>query len=204
MKYHLITFGCQMNKSDSERIAGLLEELGYTKTDKPDSADLIILNSCSVRQAAEDRVFGKINNFKKLKKKNPNLILAITGCMPGRDVENKFKKKMPELDFYFPISELENLSQMLHHSNNKKTSIRTLSSTKFNAHIPIQTGCNRFCTYCVVPYSRGREKCRSVKEILSEIKNIVESGHIYIELLGQVVNNYIAPDPKSFSNKNPY
>lgn len=195
MKYHLKTFGCQMNKSDSERISSLLESLGFTKTNKPEKADLIILNSCSVRQTAEDRIFGQINNFAKLKEKNPNLILVVTGCMPGRDGEKKFKKKMPALDLYFPISELENVFECdrdITWHPRRQVPLQT-------PYVPIQSGCNRFCSYCVVPYARGREKCHPLKEILSKAKNIQR-----VELLGQVVNNYIAPDPENFSEKNPY
>jgi tRNA-2-methylthio-N6-dimethylallyladenosine synthase len=241
MKYFLATFGCQMNKSDSERIQGLLDGFGFIKTDKDEEADLIILNSCSVRQAAEDRIFGLVKNYVALKKQNPELVVAITGCMPGRDKENKFKDKMPGLDLYFPISELNEFPQRLaelrpewtpchsdrasrrveeslkdclrdpsaslHSARDDKEnyfSVTPRYSSKFHAFVPIQTGCDRFCSYCAVPYARGREKCRPVKDILEEIKKLGESGCVSVELLGQVVNNYKASDPENFSKNNPY
>ncbi len=207
-----------MNKSDSERIQGLLEGFGFIKTDKDKEADLIILNSCSVRQAAEDRIFGLVKNYMALKKQNPELIVAITGCMPGRDKEKKFKDKMPGLDLYFPISELNELPSKLaelrpewalFHSReggNPESyfSVVPRYSSKFHAFVPIQTGCDRMCSYCAVPYARGREKCRPVKDVLEEVKNLAENGCISIELLGQVVNNYKANDPENFSKNNPY
>ncbi|MEK7508258.1 MAG: hypothetical protein AAB568_00160, partial [Patescibacteria group bacterium] len=111
MKYHIITYGCQMNKSDSERIAGVLNDCGWQAVDKFNQADLVILNSCSVRQSAEDRVYGEVDELAKLKKKNPALMVAVTGCMPGRDKEGKFKKKMPAVDLYFPINDLPRLPE---------------------------------------------------------------------------------------------
>lgn len=214
MKYHLITFGCQMNKSDSERISGFLGTLGFLKTENPEDADLIILNSCSVRQTAEDRIFGKIKNFTKFKERNSDLILVVTGCMPGRDRGNKFKKKMPGIDLYFPISDLKNLPQMIKGirpdwlsnapSFDDYLCIKPIYSTEFQAFVPIQTGCDRFCSYCIVPHSRGRERCRPVKEILQEIRELAKNKCVYVELLGQVVNNYHAPDPENFTEENPY
>lgn len=237
MKYFLATFGCQMNKSDSERIEGLLGDLGFIKTDEAKDADFIILNSCSVRQAAEDRIFGLVNNYADLKKKNPELVLIITGCMPGRDSAGKFKKKMPGLDLYFPISELNELPQRLAELRPKWVSCHSLVYpenlnqkrkidypnksdndinlkdyfsiapnyfSKFHAFVPIQTGCDRFCSYCAVPYARGREKCRPVKDILEEVKTLAKNECLSIELLGQVVNNYKASDPENFNKNNPY
>src|SRR5436190_964021 len=101
-KYHLITYGCQMNKSDSERVATVLDRMGMDETGREDDADLILINSCSVRQTAEDRIFGKLRGFEKLKAKNPKLVVGITGCLPGRDRDGKIRAKMPGADLYFP------------------------------------------------------------------------------------------------------
>ena len=112
-KYHIITFGCQGNKSDSERLAALLDDMGLAETGDETKADLIIMNSCSVRQSAEDRAFGKLKIFRKLREKNPNLVIAITGCLPGRDKDHKIRAKMPEADLYFPTKDMTQLPKWL-------------------------------------------------------------------------------------------
>ncbi|MEK9158708.1 MAG: MiaB/RimO family radical SAM methylthiotransferase [Patescibacteria group bacterium] len=213
MKYHIITYGCQMNKSDSERIAGVLNDCGWQAVDKFNQADLVILNSCSVRQSAEDRVYGEVDELAKLKKKNPALMVAVTGCMPGRDKEGKFKKKMPAVDLYFPINDLPRLPEML--SEISKLPIpqqppldyldtKPSYQNNFSAFVPIQTGCNKFCTYCVVPHARGQEISRSLRAILDEVCYLAAKGFVEITLLGQTVNSYEAPDPENFSDKNPF
>lgn len=214
MKYHLITFGCQMNKSDSERIKYLLEGLEFEETKEYKEADFIIINSCSVRQSAEDRIFGLIKNFNKLKKEKRDLVVAITGCMPGRDGSGKIRKRVKGVDLFFPISELHTLYNQLKKirpewvvqikSYEEYLKINPHYSSKFQAFIPIQIGCNRFCSYCIVPYSRGREQCRKVVDIIKEIEALAQKGYLHIELLGQVINNYQAPDPESFNKNNPY
>ncbi|MDP3244870.1 MAG: tRNA (N6-isopentenyl adenosine(37)-C2)-methylthiotransferase MiaB [bacterium] len=234
MKYHIITFGCQMNKSDSERIAGLFLSLGWQKTVTITEADLIVINTCSVRQAAENRVFGQRDNFLALKKKNPRLRIAVTGCMPGRDKNGVLRKKTPWVDFWFPIKDLPKLPSFLslrgvppqtgrrgNPINDKIATVQWSSDlamteykdyfhikpsypNKFQAFVPIQTGCNFFCAYCVVPFARGPEQSRPLKEILREIRALAKNGCLEITLLGQTVNNYTAPDPENFSPKNPY
>lgn len=213
MKYYLITFGCQMNKSDSERIANFLNYLGGVAVDAPEQADLVLLNTCSVRQSAEDRVFGEIFNLGKLKETKPDLIIAVTGCLPGRDKDGQLRKKMPEVDLFFPIIDLVKLPEMLSKfSNLRKDKIRETNyleitpfySNAYSSFVPIQTGCNNFCTYCVVPYARGREVNRSVASIKKEIKNLASQGFLEVTLLGQVVNNYQAPDSQNFSLSNPF
>ncbi len=212
-KYYLQTFGCQMNKNDSERIEGLLDYLGIKKTEKATKADLIIVNTCSVRQTAEDRVYGLIRNWQKIREKNPKLIIAITGCMPGRDKDGKLKKKIKGVDLFFSIDELPMLPKWLEGLNMDLTplpsplgkggiwrgseigspnylSITPVRPNKYKAFITIQTGCDNYCTYCVVPYSRGRQKNRSVKEILEEVRQATNDSCKEVTLLGQVVNNH--------------
>lgn len=205
-KYHLLTFGCQMNKNDSERIVGLLQSIGF-KESKPETADLLIVNTCSVRQSAEDRVYGIIKNWQKFRVKNPQLVVAVTGCMPGRDKDKKIRKKIKGVDLFFGIDELPMLPKWLGGlglGSDDYLSIEPNREIKHKAFVTIQTGCNNFCTYCVVPYSRGRERNRPVKDIVKETKEALNNGAKEIMLLGQVVNNYQAPDPENFSSENPF
>lgn len=213
-KYHLITFGCQMNKSDSERIDALLQNLGFVPTEVPEASDLILINTCSVRQKAEDRVFGFMHNFSKLKDQNPNLILGITGCMPGRDRDGAIRKRLPAVDLYFPTSDMTQLPRWIAEIRPELVNSDLMAddylklqpkyhSTK-QAYVTIQTGCNKFCTYCVVPFSRGLEKNRPVRDIVDEIRHLAESGCVEVTLLGQTVNSFQASDPEHFSDENPY
>jgi len=172
MKYHIITFGCQMNKADSERIAMILENKGYLPASRESEADLIVVNMCSVRQSAVDRVYGLIPKFKQLKTKNSKLKTVLTGCILKKD-KNKFREIFDSiwvLKNYFKIS--------------------PKCQSKSFAFVPISNGCNNFCTYCVVPFTRGPLVCRNHKEILKEVKNIVKKGFKEIWLLGQNVNRY--------------
>ncbi|MFA5935907.1 MAG: tRNA (N6-isopentenyl adenosine(37)-C2)-methylthiotransferase MiaB [Patescibacteria group bacterium] len=213
-KFHLVTYGCQMNKNDSERIAGLLSGLGFVSTESQEEADVILLNTCSVRQSAEDRVFGKMKVFAALKEKNPDVIIAVTGCMAGRDKKGEFKEKMAPVDLYFPTPEMVKLPRWIAELRPDLVNsadleedylkIRPSRAPGAQAFVTIQTGCNKFCTYCVVPYARGLEKNRPAKDILNEIHELVAHGVIEITLLGQTVNSYRAPDPEAFSSKNPY
>ncbi|MEW6407357.1 MAG: tRNA (N6-isopentenyl adenosine(37)-C2)-methylthiotransferase MiaB [Patescibacteria group bacterium] len=197
MKYFIYTFGCQMNKSDSERIAGFLENQNFVMVKNFKEADWVILNTCSVRQSAEDRVFGLIKNLKKLKNRPK---IAITGCMATKNTK-ELKKKA---DLVFEIENLHQLNNYLkkfHISGDslkceKKNftdsyfKISPHCENNFHAYVPIATGCNNFCTYCVVPYVRGREVSRPLDEILCEIKNLLKQGYKAITLIGQNVNSY--------------
>jgi len=214
-KFYLLTFGCQMNKNDSERVVGLLLSLGFEETANPLAADLLMINTCSVRQSAEDRVYGFVTNWQEYRAKKPNLIIAITGCMPGRDENGKMRKKLPGVDLFFPIDELVYLPSRLKALNpdllsgpvddlTDYLSIDPSRGIKHRVSIAIQTGCNNFCTYCVVPHSRGRERNRSVKDILKEVVAAVGDGAKEVDLLGQVVNNYQASDPENFCSCNPF
>lgn len=204
-----------MNRNDSERIVGLLLGLGFEQTADPSLADLLMVNTCSVRGSAEDRVFGFITNWQELRTKKPNLIIAVTGCMPGRDHDGKIRRRLPGVDLFFPIGELVYLPSRLKMLNPDLISgsvddladyflINPERSEKFRASIAIQTGCNNFCTYCVVPKSRGPERNRPVKDIVREVSAAVAAGAKEVLLLGQVVNNYRAPDPENFCGCNPF
>jgi tRNA-2-methylthio-N6-dimethylallyladenosine synthase len=207
--YHIQTLGCQMNYSDTERIETVLNKLGLNKVKKMDDADLIIFNTCSVRQKAEDRVYGQMNNISKLRKKRPGLVSGITGCMvkktsTGLLAENDPSvEKLKELDFSLRIEDLPKLPQILeelwpkyelaeiNEANLKNYfKIYPAYSSTFQAFVPIGTGCDNFCTYCIVPYSRKREKSRPIEEIVSECERLVKNGCIEITLLGQNVNSY--------------
>jgi tRNA-2-methylthio-N6-dimethylallyladenosine synthase len=213
-KFHLVTYGCQMNKNDSERIAGLLSGLGFESTDSERDADLILYNTCSVRQSAEDRIFGKMEDLIELKEQRPNVIVAVTGCMPGRDKTGEFRKKMPAVDLYFPTPEMVKLPRWIAELRPELVNsadleadylkLSPLRAPSAQAFVTIQTGCNKFCTYCVVPYARGLERNRPVADILQEVRELAAHGVIEITLLGQTVNSFKASDPESFSKLNPY
>ena len=190
MKYFIATYGCQANKADSERIIRRLENMGHGKTDRIEKAGLVIINACSVRQSAVDRVYAKIYHLQRrtvLRKTEdcpPKIIL--TGCVLPED-RKKLKNKVSEIwhpDEYFNRAPIH--------------------SSKTSAYVPIMTGCNNFCAYCAVPYTRGREESRTVESILTEIRNLAANGWVEITLLGQNVNSYNPTDQNSFSTLNPF
>jgi tRNA-2-methylthio-N6-dimethylallyladenosine synthase len=191
-KYWLITYGCQMNRSDSERIATVLESSSYQPAMNEDGADLIVVNACSVRQSAIDRIWGQTQKFKKLKIKNNGIKTVLTGCILKKD-RNKFNKVF---DLIFNIRDLQKLPQLLSKSGiydlkvSNYLKITPKYQFSFSAFLPIMTGCNNFCTFCVVPYTRGREISRSAKEILCEVENLAKRDYTEIWLLGQNVNSY--------------
>lgn len=212
--YHIITFGCQMNKNDSERIATLLEGLGFESRSVAEDADLVLINTCSVRQSAEDRVYGLTDRLAKLKETNPRFTLAVTGCMPGRDKDGKLREKLPQVDLFFPISRLMELPKKIseiypeiyNSPDLEKDYLRLVPKRKgtSQAYVTIQTGCNYFCTYCVVPFARGLERNRPVKDILEEARALAASGCLEITLLGQTVNSFRAFYQENFSKNNPF
>ncbi len=213
-RFHITTYGCQMNKNDSERIAGLLQGLGFVATEKEEMADLILVNTCSVRQSAEDRVYGSQEKYLEYKKANPKLIVAVTGCLPGRDKKGEFRKRLPATDLYFPTPDMVHLPKWIAELRPELVNseeierdylkIHPLRVPSAQAYLTIQTGCNKFCTYCVVPYARGLERNRPAKEVLDEARGLLARGVIEITLLGQTVNSYRASDPETFSPENPY
>ncbi len=184
MKYFIKTFGCQQNKADSERIEGWLKLKNMTKASNIYKADYVVINTCMVRQSAEDRVYGLVRNLSKLKEKNKRMKIIVTGCMVGlayRDKTGKFLKKirelMPEVDEFLPIEEIG-------------FDFSPIRQDKTNAWVPISNGCNNFCAYCVVPFTRGREISRPYNEIIDECLALKEKGYRMITLLGQNVNSY--------------
>lgn len=191
MRYFILTFGCQMNYSDSERIVSVLEKIGYKKSQNPEMADLILINMCSVRQMAVDRVYGKIKDFIKLKNKNKKVRIILFGCILKSD-----KKKLREkADLILDIKDLKKLPKMLgsRYSIPKVEcylKVKPKYQSVFSAFVPIMTGCNNFCSYCAVPYTRGREISRPTEEILSEVRNLIKKNYKEIWLLGQNVNSY--------------
>jgi len=194
MKYYIKTYGCQMNKSDSERIASLLESASFEKTSEESGADLVVLNICSVRQTAIDRIFGNVKKYRKIKKYRPSFKSVITGCILEKD-KTKFKDMF---DLVIDIKEIDKIFEKLGIivEKNKFENIESYFNigskhqSKITAYVPIMTGCNNFCSYCVVPYTRGREYSRPVNEILQEITKLVKKGYKEIILLGQNVNSY--------------
>lgn len=198
------SFGCQLNVSDGEKIKGLLREMGYEFTEDESNADLIILNTCAVRENAEDRVFGIIGNMKKLKAANPELIIGISGCMTAQEhIAEKIRSSYRQVDFVLGTSALNSLPSLLWGSLNGKgfasdireyddfsVSAPQVRESTFKASVPIMFGCNNFCTYCIVPYVRGRERSRHPEDIISEVTQLVRSGYKEIMLLGQNVNSY--------------
>ncbi len=204
---HVITFGCQQNERDSETVLGYLTEMGYIPTDDPDKADIVVMNTCAIREHAEVKALSMLGRYKGLKKKNPDLIVGVVGCMAAEPHRAEMLKK----DFHYVTFTLE--PNMLHRipemvykklSDGKRSFIfgadegdiyEDAPSVRRNAHrawVSIMYGCNNFCSYCIVPYVRGRERSRRSEDILNECRQLVESGVKEITLLGQNVNSYKA------------
>jgi tRNA-2-methylthio-N6-dimethylallyladenosine synthase len=182
-KYHIWTIGCQMNKAESERLASYFEELGYKATDSAAEADLIVLNSCVVRQHAEDRVVNKLHSLKSLKQARPNLTLAVTGCLVNAD-NTRLKESFPQVDHFFRPGERPEWLEM---EGWKQALPRHPAPCTY---VPIIQGCDNFCAYCIVPYRRGREKSRPLAEIVAEVRELVGWGAREVTLLGQNVDSY--------------
>lgn len=202
---YIRTYGCQQNVADSEKIKGYLYEMGYSFTDTPDNADFILFNTCAVREHAEDRVFGNVGALKTLKRKNPSLIIALCGCMMEQEhIANKIYKSFPFVSLVFGTHSMHKLPQLIYEymvtgkrvfdRNNKDETIYEDIPVKrdgtFKGWLPIMYGCDNFCSYCIVPYVRGRERSREYPAIINDAKNLIESGCKDITLLGQNVNSY--------------
>lgn len=203
--YFIKTYGCQANVRDEETMRGMLENIGYIPTDKPEDADLIIINTCAVRENAEDKVYGEIGNLKCLKRKNKRLILGICGCMVEQpEILKKVMDTFPEVNLFFGTHEVPKLYDLLHEAMTTGERIVSIESkagevieelpacrlNRYKAYVNIIYGCNKFCTYCIVPYTRGKERSRKINEILKECKALVDAGYKEITLLGQNVNAY--------------
>ncbi len=221
LKYHIKTYGCQMNYSDTERIQTVLEKMGYEDVDHYSKADLVILNTCMVKQSAENRVYGLGEPFEKLKTDNPNLRIGITGCMitkdsglRGQSKEEVFRR-MPTIDFVFKIKDLMHVPNMLtemHHSQGADEVAEMQSyfhiSPKITnitqVFIPIMSGCNNFCSFCIVPFTRGRNESRDISEIMDEVKKMAKRGATEINFVGQNVNTYKPIDYDPDSTDSPF
>lgn len=203
-KYYILTMGCQLNENDSEKLCGMLEKMNYSETKDMSNADFIIINTCCVRENAEEKLFGKLGECKKIKEKN-NAIIAICGCMmQEKHIVERINKSYPFVDIIFGTHTLHKLPEDLHRALTKNKKVEDIldidgeiyeglpikRSDNKKASVTIMYGCNNFCTYCIVPYVRGRERSRNPKDILNEIEELSKEGYREITLLGQNVNSY--------------
>lgn len=213
--YTIVTFGCQMNKSDSETMAGILEEKGYAPVDIPERSDVILLNTCAVRGHSEEKAYSYLGHYRSLKEQDPDRIIGFTGCVAqkeGRDLLDRFD----HLDF---VMGPQNLTGLGDYIDTVKASSQRLLATEGEldmvqsdtprtrkdgeqAWVPIMTGCDKFCTFCIVPHTRGRERSRDPDDIVAEVESLVEEGYREITLLGQTVNSYgkTLPEGQNFPN----
>lgn len=204
-KYHIVTYGCQMNVHESEKIAGILAKLGYRETKEAEEADIIVFNTCCIRENAENHAFGNIGALKKLKKRKPGLIIAVGGCMTQEKGKTEIlKKKFPFIDIMFGTLNLEELGELIELKQKEKKRVikirekegeivegdEPLRTSYPNAWVNIMYGCDNFCSYCIVPYVRGRERSRKPENIVAEVERLVAEGYREITLLGQNVNSY--------------
>lgn len=214
LKYAIYTMGCQLNENDSEKISGMLEKMGYSKTEEIQIADFVVFNTCCVRENAEDKLFGKIGEMKR-QKEEKGTIIAIGGCMMQEEhIVEKLKKSYPFVDIIFGTHTMHKLPEDVYHILEKRAKIEDIinidgeiyeglpikRNDKTKASVTIMYGCNNFCTYCIVPYVRGRERSRTPNDILKEIKELANEGYKEITLLGQNVNSYDGGNGYKFSN----
>ena len=201
--YKILVYGCQMNIADAERMEGQLQAAGYTPTEETARADIVLINTCCVRETAEDKVYGKIGEIKKIKEKNPRLIFGITGCMAQKEGDS-LMRRAPHIDFVLGTGKVHELTRIIAEIRAEHSSIVDVvlsdseiaedlpiaRSGKFSAWVPIMYGCNNYCTYCIVPYVRGRERSRAPEDVVAEVRRAVEEGYHEVTLLGQNVNSY--------------
>ena len=212
MYYHIVTFGCQMNIHESEKIAGMLEDMGYSATENREDADIIVFNTCAIREGAEDRAFGNIGALKQMKKKDKNKIIAVCGCMSQqKQVAEKIFKTFPFVDIVIGTHNVSLLATLIKQKLEQKKrildymesgdiveGIKAKRTSGDNAWVNIMYGCNNFCTYCIVPFVRGREMSRKKQDILDEIQELINTGcYKTITLLGQNVNSYGNDSPQN-------
>ena len=202
MKYYIHTYGCQMNIHDSEKIAGILRDMGYDECNSPEEADVVVFNTCCIRETAEKKIYGHIGQMKKLKRKKPNLIVAVCGCMSQQEgASEHIRQSYPFVDVVLGTGNLNMLRQGIENAGRQRlfnTDFCCVREEDFpqyrtsypNAWVNINYGCNNFCTYCIVPYVRGRERSRRPEDILAEVKGLLNDGYKEITLLGQNVNSY--------------
>ncbi|MFD1018265.1 tRNA (N6-isopentenyl adenosine(37)-C2)-methylthiotransferase MiaB [Thalassobacillus hwangdonensis] len=204
-KYMIRTYGCQMNEHDTEVMAGMLEDMGYQATTETREADIILLNTCAIRENAENKVFGEIGHLKPLKMENPDLILGVCGCMSQEEsVVNRILKKHPFMDLIFGTHNIHRLPHLIKDAMFSKEMVVEVWSKegdiienlprsrkgKIKAWVNIMYGCDKFCTYCIVPYTRGKERSRRPEDIIQEVRHLAAQGYKEITLLGQNVNAY--------------
>ncbi len=204
LKYFILTMGCQLNENDSEKICGMIEKMGYNKTNTLEEADLVVFNTCCVRENAEDKLFGKLGEVKKIKEKR-GTIIAIGGCMmQEKHIQEKLRKSYPFFDLIFGTHTLHKFPEDLYKVILEEKRIEDIldidgevieglpikRNDNIKASVTIMNGCNNFCTYCIVPYVRGRERSRDPEDIINEVKQLSEEGYKEITLLGQNVNSY--------------
>ncbi|WP_454961945.1 tRNA (N6-isopentenyl adenosine(37)-C2)-methylthiotransferase MiaB [Eggerthia catenaformis] len=203
--YYIQTYGCQANERDSEILSGILEMLGYKSCDDVKDADVVLLNTCAIRENAEEKVFGKIGYLKSLKKHKPDIIFGVCGCMTQEEVVvDKILKKHPQVDIIFGTHNIHRLPQLLKQALLEKEmvlevwskegdvieNLPSIRANHYKAWVNIMYGCNKFCTYCIVPYTRGKERSRLKEEIITEVMELKEAGYKEVNLLGQNVNSY--------------
>ena len=203
--YYIYTYGCQGNEADSEVISGILEDLGYTLATSGEDSDLVILNTCAIRENAENRIWGVLGNLKGIKAKRPNMLIGICGCMPQEEnATNKLITSYPFVDLIFGTHNIYDLPKLLHEAYSKESKVIEVISTEgdiyegapkhralnHKAWVNIMFGCDEFCTYCIVPYTRGKERSRAKEDIINEVKELVKKGYKEVTLLGQNVNAY--------------
>ena len=205
LKYYIETWGCQMNEEDSEKLSGMLKRIGYTRTENKEEAGIILFNTCCVRENAENKVFGNLGALKKLKKKNPDLIIGICGCMMQQEgMADRILKEFPYVNIVFGTHNAYKFPEYLNRVKTEGVQIKEIFNketdiveglpidreSNVKAFVTIMYGCNNFCTYCIVPYVRGRERSRKPEDILNEVRELVAQGYKEITLLGQNVNSY--------------
>ncbi|AYE32967.1 tRNA (N6-isopentenyl adenosine(37)-C2)-methylthiotransferase MiaB [Clostridium septicum] len=205
LKYYIETWGCQMNEEDSEKLSGMLKRSGYSETETQEEADIIIYNTCCVRENAENKVFGNLGQLKHLKKKKPNLIIAVCGCMMQQEgMADKILKTFPHVNIIFGTHNAYKFPEYLNRVKTEGVQVKEIFNKEteiieglpidrksdVKAFVTIMYGCNNFCTYCIVPYVRGRERSRKSEDIIKEIEDLVSSGYKEVTLLGQNVNSY--------------
>ena len=205
LKYSILTMGCQLNENDSEKLCGMLEKMGYTRTEDVQEADINLFNTCCVRENAEDKLFGKLGELKRIKEKK-GTIIAIGGCMmQEKHITDKIKESYPFVDIIFGTHTLYKFPEDLFTAMEEKRKIEDVldidgeiheglpikRNSDIKASVTIMNGCNNFCTYCIVPYVRGRERSRSPRAIIEEVKELAKKGYKEITLLGQNVNSYL-------------
>ena len=205
LKYTILTMGCQLNENDSEKLCGMLEKMGYSKTENQSDADIALFNTCCVRENAEDKLFGKLGELKRLKEEK-GIIIAIGGCMmQEKHITDKIKQSYPFVDIIFGTHTLHKFPEDLYKVLENKEKLEDILDVdgkiyeglpikrddNIKASVTIMNGCNNFCTYCIVPYVRGRERSRMPKDIIEEVKDLAKNGYKEITLLGQNVNSYL-------------